>query len=76
MMIAAAVQILEVKNKRYTTITTFIPAALLLYAVFIIEVVLRSNSETKGLGFLKIIIMLCSGYSIALMINGAKKILK
>ena len=75
-MLAATVQLLEVKNKKNTTLTKFVPAALLMCASGVVQVILRINSEAKGLEFLRIIVILCSGYSIALMISGAKKILK
>ncbi len=75
-MLAASVQLLAVKNKRNTTLTTFIPSALLMCASGIVQVILRISTDAKGLEFLKVIVILCSGYAVALMISGAKKILK
>lgn len=76
MMLAISVQLLDVKNKRHTTMITFIPAALLMCAAGVMQVILRISGDAKGLEYLKLVVLLCSGYSIALMINGAKKILK
>jgi len=75
-MVAASVQLLGVKNKRNTAITSFIPAGLLMCGSGIIQIILRVTGEAKGLEYLRIIVLLCSGYAIALIVNGAKKILK
>ncbi len=75
-LMAISIKLLSVKNKRTTAINCFIPASILLCASGVILVILRISGENSGVSILKITEILCSGYGLALMVNGAKKVLK
>ena len=76
LMLVYAIKLYSVKNKKSTALNCFIPAAVLTIASGIVLVVLRISGEKSGFNILKITEILCSGYAIALMTNGAKKVLK
>jgi len=76
LMLVYALRLYSVKNKKSTALNCFIPASVLLVASGIVLIVLRISGEKSGSNILKVTEILCSGYAVALMANGAKKVLK
>jgi len=76
LMLVYSLQLYSVKNKKSTALNCFIPASVLFCASGIILLILRLSGENSGVSILKVTEILCSGYAVALMTNGAKKVLK
>ena len=75
-LLSISFKLLSVKNKRTTAINCFIPSSILLYASGVILIVLRISGDNSGINILRLTEILCTGYGVALMANGAKKVLK